>query len=185
LCRDRLFYFLSYQDLIDRGAVTAQAQTQTPHQRGLTSSGTAIPCQTTAYGSQQCATFEEDFLPVTSSTPNAQIWTNPVKGPYASYAISGLNTAYTVATGIPTDTVNSPCVALLLAQPSYTSSSISQYPTLQYPEIPQICWNPITTRLLAQMPFPNNYLPTAPGYEPTFVAVSVQKQPRNDNADSA
>lgn len=159
LRRDKLFYFLSFQDLISDAAVVAQAQTLTLNQRGLTSAGTANPCQTPAYTIYgPCASFQEDSI---------STWTNPVKGSYATTVISALNAANNVATG---STGQSPCVTLLLSQPS----------TLPYPEIPNVCWNQVAKALLNKMPFPTTYRQgsTVP------YAVSVQKQPRNDKAGS-
>lgn len=152
----KLFYFVEYQDLRMAATVVAQAQTLTLNQRGLENDGvTPYPCQTPAYGSSTCANFAEDQVTT---------WANPVYGKNASQEIQNLNAAYAQQTG-GSPTATSPCVALLLTQPA----------TLPYPEIPEVCWNPVTRALAALTPVPTLSIAGANPY-----AVSSQKEPRND-----
>jgi len=152
---NRAFASLSFQSLLLADTVIATAQTPTLNQRGLTSSGTPLPCATAAYAGHTCASFQEDGVTT---------WNNPVFGTNTSTGtnVSALNTPYQVAGGTGT----SPCVTLLLSQPT----------KLQNPEIPDICWNPVSRALLSVMPVPTLY--TAGSTIP--LAVTAGKQPRND-----
>lgn len=156
--RGKIFYFGSFQDLIMNSTVVAQAQTLTNAERGLQSDGvTPLPCQTSAYGAGPCANFAEDSVTT---------WKNPVYSSAAAQNIQTLNAAYAQATG-GSVTATSPCVALLMTQPT----------TLAYPEIPAICWNPISVKLAQMTPVANLSIAGALPY-----AVSTGKQPRNDRS---
>jgi len=156
ILKQKLFFFVSGQDLISNAAVTAEAQTLTLNQRGLTNSGTPQPCVSGGFAGLTCASFQEDGVTT---------WKNPVTGTGSTAAsvIAAFNNAYQVAGGTGT----SPCVALLLSQPA----------TIPNPEIPSICFNPVSVALLGRTPLPNTPSGVALPY-----AVSVQNQPRNDKS---
>lgn len=154
--RGKIFYFGSFQDLIMDSTVVAQAQTPTYAERGLEPDGvTPLPCQTAAYGSQPCASFADD---------GSTTWANPVYSSAAGQMIQSLNSGYAQANG-GSPNATSPCVALLQTQPT----------TLKYPEIPEVCWNPVAVALLQITPVPNVSIANALPY-----AVSSAPQPRND-----
>lgn len=160
--RGKIFYFGSFQMLKMSSTVVAQAQTLTNNERGLQSDGvTALPCKTAAYGSGPCANFAEDGIGA---------WKNPISNSTTSstpaQVITTLNAAYAQATG-GSPTATSPCVALLQSQPS----------VLPYPEIPQVCWNPISVKLAQKTPVANLSIAGALPY-----AVSTGDQPRNDRS---
>jgi hypothetical protein len=165
ILKNRVFFFTSFQDLISNNANVARAQTLTQNQRGLALNGISPnPCQTPAYAALggPCASFQE---------AGVTTWANPVLGYNKIQDISILNAAYTQATGNETtSTTPSPCVALLLTQPA----------TLPYPEIPQLCWNPVVQNLLKVTPinYDNGQATTAA----LPYATTVQKQPKNDKA---
>jgi hypothetical protein len=153
--RGKMFYFLSFEDLMMQSTVVAQAQTLTLPERGLAADGvSSFPCQTAAYGSGPCANFADD---------GSTTWANPVLSSSAAQNIQTLNAAYAQATG-GSPTATSPCVALLATQPT----------TLANPEIPAVCWNPVSVALAKLVPLPNVTVASALPY-----AVSSASQPQN------
>ncbi len=151
--RNKLFFFLAYQDLRSAAAVTAQAQTFTLNERGLTAPEVPRTCITSAFAAYTCATFTED---------GSTTFVNPVLGNSAASAISALNAAWQVAGNSGT----SPCVTLLQSQPAKIS------------EVPSICFNPVTAAIGNRLPLPNVF-----GQGGTLpIAVSEAKQPRFDHA---
>ena len=159
--RNKMFYFLSYQGLRIAQQTTAADSVLTPNEWGLQNYsdganyadgnnvvGGPRPCVSSQFAGYNCASFAEDdpaavstalHNPLTYSTTNSGL------------AITALNTAYTVAGG----TGSSPCISLL--------SSLGTAKYLPNAEIPQPCWNPVTTNLFTSgyIPLPNHQLASA------------------------
>lgn len=170
---NKLFFFLTFQDLRLASVVTAQASTPTPDERGLAADGTTPrPCVTPAFAGHNCASFTGDSLPLDSHgnpvLPNP-VRRNPANDPASQSAIQ---TAWTNAG----HTGTSPCLTLLLAQPSSPSTASGSATGIPNGEIPDVCFNPISVRLLDRLPLPTTILSgtTLP------YAVSQTLQPRND-----
>jgi hypothetical protein len=173
LKHDKVFYFLSYQDLRYAGQIVANDETPTYAEAGLLSPGVPNPCSSTGqFVGMNCANLAGDFhftgdpLCGTSGincvTPSTAV-RNPIYMG-GSNVISQLNSAWQQAG----NTGTSPCVSLL--QPLATTKYLAT------PEIPTTCFNPIAVAFL------NKYIPYATqsngGQVP--VAYSIAAQPRNN-----
>jgi hypothetical protein len=141
ILRDKLHYFFSYQGLRAAQQAVAQANTLLPEERGvLDASGTPRPCITPQFAGMTCASF--------ASANSAVTLVNPM---YRAPAVSTtqFNAAYQQAGGTGT----SPCVPLLS---SLVTSSVHNLPNA---EVPSVCFNPVTQKILkSYVPYP-----TGPG----------------------
>jgi Carboxypeptidase regulatory-like domain/TonB-dependent Receptor Plug Domain len=184
LLRDKLFYFLTYQDLRLAGQVVATDETQTYAEMGLVSPGVSRPCSSQSpFVGQTCADYTNDFqyqgvspncltapYPSTCVTPATAV-RNPVNTGGVT-AISQINAGWQQAGHAGT----SPCVTQLTAyMNSQSSSNGKKY--LPTPEMPTNCFNPVSVAFI------NKYIPFATTVNtgtsiPT--AYSEAKQPRND-----
>jgi hypothetical protein len=196
LLRDKLFFSIAYQDLRSSAAVIAAAQTLSASERGLNADGTPRPCVSAAFKGYNCASFTEDFSKANAAgviTPTGQLATDPftnyVQGAGScdgtvtsnayincTNAVSAVNAAWVQAGNIGT----SPCPALLANSAANvtfsgggTQANIGYLPNN---EIPNVCFNPVSIRLLQYQPLPN----TVQASDPLEKAVTQAKQPRND-----
>jgi hypothetical protein len=162
ILRDKLFFFVAYQDLRAAQTATANASTFTQAQRGVTATGAPIPCSSTGvFAGQDCAINLGTTTVAGNPTPELQ---NPLYGPAtapSTAAISALNAAYAVAGGTGT----SPCVTELQAALAVNSRYITTG------ELPYVCINPVAEKLLQYVPLPNLT---------TGLAVSQAPSPKND-----
>jgi hypothetical protein len=170
--RDKLFFFLTFQDLRYAGQAVAIDQTPTYAQRGLSAPGVPLPCTSTYFAGMTCANFLGNFP--TGSNPN-QIVQNPLySSTYGASATSQLNSTWHQQGGTGT----SPCVTTLM---SYMNNSAANAATtkryLPNAEIPSVCFNPVAVNFLNEyVPVPNQ--PGIAGAPPQ--ALSTANQPRND-----
>ena len=193
ILKNKLFFFLAYQDLRSSAAVIALAQTLSAAERGLNADGTPRTCMTAAFASYSCANFTEDFEKLNTNTGMisasgmaTNVFANYVAGTgqcagiptnnlyiNCTAALSAVNAAWTQAGNIGT----SPCPALLASLPTTLNASLNgNAGPLPNNELPSVCFNPVSVRLLAYQP-----LPTIPQPGNLLLkAVSQAKQPRND-----
>jgi len=196
--RDKIFYFLSVQDLRAAQVVFARSETPTALERGYdvaptaaNPAGTMHPCQYPLFAAYQCANFGIDFattpllnstsgLPECPTVPTADYYNcylmNPVTPSSSNnYAVAFANQE-NAAWQQSGHTGTSPCNTLLNAL--YNSSFSSAYSKnyLPYEELPAPCFSPVTTAFMQQyIPYPNAV--NATGFPQTN---STAKQPRND-----
>jgi len=174
ILRDKLFYFLGWQDLrVSQEVVSDLSASAVPSDVGLTLTGQPRPCVTTAYGpNMYCANFTNNFYPNL-----AQL--SPV--PPATTPAAGLANPLYI-----TDTYNPIATSQLLSTGGITASMC--YPTLftlgltqQYfpnQEIPTYCFNPVVQTLYNKyISIPNILIP-ASGSE--YGGQSTAMSPRND-----
>jgi len=178
--RDKVYFFLAYQDLRLAGQVTAQDQTPTLAELGYDAPGVPHMCSAAgAFPGQQCGNFSNDFcyvynintcpLPVTTATA--------VKNPIFTEGVttqSVLNTAWLQSGHTLAPGQNSPCyTALQTYQGLQKTSAGMEY--MPAPELGLECYNPVTNAFIAK------YIPTADKVvNGAIEAVSVASQPRND-----
>jgi hypothetical protein len=170
--RDKLFFFLTFQDLRSAGEVVAIDQTPTYAQRGLVSPGVSLPCTSAYFAGMTCANFLDNFP--AGSNPN-QVVQNPLySSTYGASAASQLNSTYQQQGGVGT----SPCVTELsnyMNNATVNTATTKRY--LPNAEIPSICFNPVAVNFLNKyVPVPNQ--PSIAGAPPQ--ALSTANQPRND-----
>jgi len=177
--RDKLFFFLSYQDLRLAGQLVAKDETPSYAELGFDAPGTPHLCAAgSPFAGQQCGNYTADFCyvynPVSCPspvTPSTAV-TNPVYK-NSSLAASTFNAAW-LQSG---HTGTSPCLTALQSYestPGFTSSQQEHLPT---PELPLFCFNPVTSA------FANKYLPVATQQvagSQLLQAISRNPQPRND-----
>jgi hypothetical protein len=169
IMRDKAFFFLAWQDLRLAGQLTAQAQTPTLMERGLSAPGVALPCTPGGAFTGTCASFAEDF-PGDPGTPaiNKDL-DNPLKtAAYAAYTLQELNAAWAQQGGTGT----SPCVTAL------QSAAMVYGNFLPNAELPSVCINPVSQNFLTKyIPVPNQQIGST-GTLPFLV--SDANQPHND-----
>lgn len=170
--RDKIFFFLSYQDLRLAGLEFAQDEVASLAELGYDAPGVPHLCSAgSPFAGMQCGNYVGDFCytlspacpaPVTMSTAV----TNPVYK-NSSLAISTFNAAWQQAG----NTGTSPCLTELTAymNSQKTSSAQEHLPT---PELPLNCFNPVT------LGFINKYFPIASA--DNVKAISNTPQPHND-----
>ena len=162
ILRDKLFFFAAYQDLRAAQTATANASTFTQAQRGVTATGAPTPCSATGvFAGQYCASNLGTLTVAGNPIPELQ---NPLyinSTAPASAATSALNAAYAVQGGTGT----SPCVAELQSALAVNSRYITTG------ELPYVCLNPVTQKLLQYVPLPNPV---------TGLGVSQAPSPKND-----
>ncbi len=167
ILRDKLFFFIAYQDLRSAAVVTAQAQTPTYNERGMDLTGAPRPCTAAALAGGICASFAEDYAP--GVTPSLR---NPVRSSTSTFtnmssvATALFNTTYQVSGG----TGISPCVTKLLKLPT----------TLPNAEVPSECFNPVSLNLLPRLPVATTYISNSTTSSTLPWVVTEGSQPRND-----
>lgn len=168
--RDKLFFFLTFQNLRYAGLAVAEDQTPTLAERGLVAPGLGSPCVSTVFAGKTCANFSNAFPAGTNINQALQ---NPLySSTYGASAQSQLNSTYALQGG----TGNSPCVTDMLNYMN-SNNSVTTKRYLPNAEVPSECFNPVAVNFLNQyVPVPNQ--PSIGGAQPE--AVSTAKQPRNE-----
>lgn len=177
--RDKLFFFLSYQDLRLAGQLVAKDETPTYAELGFDAPGVPHICSaTSAFPGQQCGNYTADFCFVynaqtcpTPVTPATAV-TNPVYK-NSSLAASTFTAAWQQAGGIGP----SPCLTELTGYMNTKGFSSSQQEHMPTPELPINCFNPVT------LAFINKYVPVATQQvagSQLLQAISRSPQPHND-----
>ncbi|MES2392678.1 MAG: carboxypeptidase regulatory-like domain-containing protein [Acidobacteriota bacterium] len=190
--RDKAYYFVAFQDLIQSLQAVGTSPTQGYAERGFQpNSSTPLPCTPGPYpAGTTCASFLTDITTYdTSSNPIYAKLLNPLVNSSASGlqaqpsdAISMFDAA-SVQAGGPAD---NPCNNLLLNAANYAASVpyLNQYGQtalqpayLPNAEIPSQCLNPVIAAVLKKyVGFPTINL--AKGQTPENV--SIARQPKND-----
>jgi hypothetical protein len=181
--RDKLFYAVTFQDLIQHLQAIGLTPTQGLAERGYNANGTGRPCITPIYGAgATCAYFASDVYSTMTNTFGKLL------NPYVSSSNSGLQAqpqdainminAASVQAGGP---ANSPCLALLNSAANYAAThnyidGKIEATYLPNAEVPSQCLNPVVTKFL------NTYvpLPTVTSINGQLNNVSSAGQPRND-----
>jgi hypothetical protein len=170
--RDKLFFFLSYQDLRLAGEVVSTAQTPSLAELGYDAPGVPHICSAaSAFPGVQCGNYLADFCYTLSPGCPAPVTVGTaVKNPMyvnSSLTTSSMNAAWTQANNPGPN----PCVALLQNYENTKGFTSSQQEHLPTPEIPVSCFNPVT------LAFINKY------FQPTLnggYQIYTNPQPRND-----
>jgi hypothetical protein len=143
IIRNKMFYFLAFQDLRLAGQVAAAASTPTAAEFGLTPSGAPYPCTAGGqFSGQQCANFTADFCFVAgpncpSPVTQATAVRNPINASIGgATAIQSLNATWQQAGNVG----QSPCVSALMP---YISSKY-----LANPELPAVCFDPVNVAFI-------------------------------------
>ena len=191
--RDKMFYFLGFQDLRSSAEVDARSLTPTLDERGLTASGGLRPCVSAQFAGMSCASFVDNFTtpalyqeylngqtylnncPSTANMPTCVGVSRPDwSSTYFATTTSQLNSNYAVQGG----TGNSPCLNYLNAALGPISPGANVQHFLPNAEVPSPCWNPVATTVLAKyVPLPNLPADVAGG---ELATLSSALQPRND-----
>ena len=143
--RDKMFFFLSYQDLRLAGKVVATDQTPSLAELGYDAPGVPHICSaTSAFPGQQCGNYTADFCYVQSpSCPAPVTPSTAVKNPVyvnSSLAASTFNAAW-LQSG---HTGTSPCLTALTTYENTKGFTSSQQEHMPTPELPVFCFNPVT-----------------------------------------
>lgn len=182
--KDKLFFYVGFQDLRAVAEVVSNTQLPTAAERGLNPDGvTPRPCISSQWAGQNCASFAGDF-PAGTDLINTGV-TNPYISTslYAGPAQSEIRSTAATTAGQTAPYNASQCDADLarLANLPATSSgggTTFQPKILPNAEIPYECFNPVTFN------FYNKYLPIPmvngiPVSVPTTLPTSAN-QPKND-----
>ncbi len=166
--RDKLFFFLGYQDLRSSQVNNSPLTYLTNAERGLSTSGTPRPCITTGVWTSNptglCASFADLYPAGTNFSTNGVA--NPLyvgNTNEFSAALAQLNTTYAQMGGKG----QSPCATDMLAL-GLTSAG-TYFPNA---EVPYECINPVAVNLL------NKYTPS--GINTVATEIPGALQPRND-----
>ena len=177
--RDKIFFFLSYQDLRLAGQTIARDATPTYAELGFDAPGKQHLCSAASpFAGQPCGNYTADFTNCGSTTCVVPLQgvTNPVYK-NSALATSSLNAAWQQSG----HTGTSPCLTELTQyMNSQTTSAAQEY--LPTPELPTNCFNPVTYA------FAQKYLPVATqqiGGSSLLQAVSAQNSPHNDQSGLA
>jgi outer membrane receptor protein involved in Fe transport len=164
ILRDKIFFFLGYQDLRSSAEVDAKSQTPTLNERGLLANGSPRPCVSTSFAGLYCASFAEDFAPGTTQGLRRPDYAN---SSYLASAISEIT-----ATARREGQTGTPQCLTDLAR--LNASGQTEYILTQ--ELPSSCFDPVAVNTLARyVPLPNQPNENALPYTNTHVL-----QPRND-----
>jgi len=180
IIKDKLFFYLGYQDLRAVAEVISNTELPTAAERGLQQDGvTPLPCISPQWAGKDCASFAGDFPAGTNLLTGGV--TNPyyVSSAYAGQAISQIrSTGATMqgSTGIYNAKQCDLDLANLANSPNASGTLSSEY--LPNAEIPYECFNPVAFNLYAKyIPIPKvNGVPVA---VPTTLPTSAN-QPKND-----
>lgn len=179
--RDKLFFFLAFQQLVGRIEQVGEGVAPTYADRGLTDDGSAPrPCLSTgAFPGHTCAMYADQlYVPATTAVPQPSYnkLVNPLDAGGSSGsqgspegAIANINSAWTQAGGTGT----SPCLSLLAQADVFASThkyfdgyngftQTSQLTTtntyLPYGEVPTECLNPVMMKIWQKyIPVPTFY----------------------------
>ncbi|HEY0307529.1 MAG TPA: carboxypeptidase regulatory-like domain-containing protein [Acidobacteriaceae bacterium] len=192
ILRNKVTFFIGFQDLRAAQTVFALDETPTALERGYdvaptaTTAGVPHMCQYAGFAGMQCANFGVNFptTPQVSSTtgaptcPGVPYYNCYLRNPLESSAYSSgfqsqENAAYQWAGGTGT----SPCVtALDSLYGSLGSGPVYHKNYMPYEEIPAFCFNPVIVNFMNKyLPLPNGV--NAAGFPTT---TTTAKQPRNE-----
>jgi hypothetical protein len=178
ILKDKLHYFIAYQQLIGRLQTTAAVQTESALDRGYNLDGSVHACNANGAfaGMTQCADLSDQTTTTVNNVTTIGRMVNPIQvgdttsipgagGTDPANVISSLNYAYQQAGGTGT----SPCLALLNQASNYAAShnygnvngmtSVKQPTYMPYDEVPAPCFNPVMTQILktfVPLPTPGN-----------------------------
>jgi len=165
--KDKIQFFVAYQQLIGRLQTTGSALTPTSADRGLNLDGTPRACNPNGAfaGMAQCASLSDQVTTFSGGVATIGRMINPIQatdnatiagagGTSPDNVISSYNYAYQQAGGTGT----SPCLALLNQASQYAAShaygneygstGVIQSTYMPYDEIPSPCFNPVMAQLL-------------------------------------
>jgi hypothetical protein len=174
IVRDKLFFFLGYQDLRSVAEASSIVTLPTAAERGLNPDGvTPRPCSPTGQfaGKVQCASFADEFpyAPALLTGTFANGLENPLWNTRSQVAEA--------ATEI-TSTANTPAGAAQGAAQCLQDLANTTNEYLVQAEVPSECFNPVAVNLFNKY-FPIPEVNGVPVSIPTPIT-SVAKQPRND-----
>jgi hypothetical protein len=193
IIRDKLFFFLGYQDLRFVGQVLSNTEMPTLAERGLQQDGvTPRPCIASQWAGKTCASFLADY-PAGTDPNTGNLTTCTATGVCTTTTNNGVvnpfyktTNYYAQAVTQLTSTAQTPAGAAQGAQQClYDLENLANGATassnpyiLPYAEIPTECFNPVAinfTNKYLQVPMQNGVPVTVPTLLPT-----VANQPRND-----
>ena len=182
--RDKLYFFVAFQQLIGSLQTTGSAPTLTPADRGENADGTPRACSPNgAFPGLTCASYSDQLTTWTNGVAAIGRMVNPIMvGTTTSLSGEGGTTpdnvisSYNYAWQQAGNTGTSPCLALLNQAASFAGSHVygnengsSGQPISQtlnympYDELPSPCFNPVMQAVIkAKVPYPN-----ASGYATT------------------
>jgi outer membrane receptor protein involved in Fe transport len=185
--RDKLFFAVTFQDLIQHLQAIGITTTQLAASRGFQPDGvTPRPCITPVYGaSDSCASFVSDVFTTPNGVPTYGKFYNPIINSSSSGLQAQPSDAiamFTSAAGqAGLSTTNPPCLNQLQNAANYAATHAYFGTTIQSAylpnaEVPMECLNPVVANFLAKyVP-----LPTVTSANGQLNNVSVAPQPRND-----
>ena len=191
--RDKLFYAITFQDLIARLQAVGVAQVPGYNERGMNFNGTPFTCNTNGpFPGMNCLNFTEDIESISPTT--GQLVYGNFLNPEFITSTSGLaatpndtNNMLNSAWQQAGNTGTSPCIALLqLAQTyaathSYFGSANPNSANLPNAEWPTTCQNPVITNVINHyVPLPNSFTKSSPTTIALPQAITEAPQPRND-----
>jgi hypothetical protein len=174
LLRDKLFYFLGYQDLRVSQVVNSVLLTSPiPANIGLNTDGTPRPCVTPAFSAAggSCASFAANFLPgsiVVNNPPTTQS-----SGGIRNPLWSGNTYVSTAQQQLTSAGPNAACVAVLNSLGAAVGSGGQGIEYLPNQEVPQACFNATTLNLY------HKYI-SLPAITTPYNETLSAKSPRND-----
>ena len=195
IIKDKLFFALTFQDLIQRLQAIGVTPTQSLAARGFTDnySGDTTqlqynrPCATPAAGYITCASFLADVVPSATQPKYGKFYNSEIfdstSGVQATHGQAQANyqAAYAQATGIVVPIGTTPCDQALQAGAVYAAGhpyvdGTTQPTYLPNAEVPTQCLNPVVQKFL------NTYvgLPTTLSANGQLNNISKASQPRND-----
>ena len=159
IIKDKLNFFIAWQDLIGRLQTTGTASTPGYAERGLSPDGvTPLPCVSAVFAGLNCANFLSDVQLGKVINPESLQGTGG-NGASANDTDAMLNQAYHQAGG---QQAQSPCVTEL--QAAYVSTAAAKQPTYEpNGEFPTNCLNPVILSLFKRyVPIPNLFIGGTP-----------------------
>jgi hypothetical protein len=197
--KDKLFFALTFQDLIQHLQAIGITETQSYANRGYTDNYTGSlasnpspnrPCTSGVYApGTTCASFVSDVLPLTPGgkylkfyNPETYDSTSGIQAQHTN-AQQMFDSAYVQAGNVDPGQGNTPCdkalkqAALYAATSSSTYFNVGNQPNyLPNAEIPAVCLNPVMQSILNQ----NVGLPTTLSQNGQYNNISKAGQPKDD-----
>jgi hypothetical protein len=192
ILKEKLFFSVTFQDLIQRLQAVGVTQVQSAAERGLLSDGvTGRPCSSPGpFVGMTCASFVQEIASQVNGVPTFTKLLNPetINSTSGNAATpddtnSMLNTAWIQAG----HTGQNPCIALLNQASNYAATNPYldgklQSAYLPNAEVPTACLNPVIASVLkTYVPLPNAFALSSSSLSGLVpVNVSIAPQPRND-----
>jgi len=195
--KDKLWYAVTVQELIQHLQETGTSFPQGPAERGFLSNGSARPCTSSGpFAGMSCASFVNDIIGFTTTTVNGATVNTPtfnkLLNPETISSSSGnaaspldtenmMNSAWVQAG----NTGQNPCIPLLVqaAQWAATHNYLDGKIEAGYmpnAEFPTQCLNPVIAKVLnTYAPLPNQ-APQQTATGTLFAATTNASQPKND-----